>query len=105
MLVVFSFFLGACNRNKVPNDVIQPEKMENFLYEAYLLEGFYAIESGFHYELMAPQIIGSYDSLLYKYEMTREDFEHSMDFYTHHPRIYEKIHQNVIARFDEELAE
>ena len=50
-------------------------------------------------------MLASYDSLLASYSLTREDFERSIDWYTRHPQIYQRIHDTVLARFDRQLAE
>lgn len=81
------------------------EKMAEFLQEAYLLEGFYGIETSFQYDTLYPEMLASYDSLLASYSLTREDFERSIDWYTRHPQIYQRIHDSVLARFDRQLAE
>lgn len=94
--------LAAC-KDHVPADVMDEPTMTAFLKEAYLLEGFYAIETSFRYETMTPEIVASYDSLLAKYGITREDFERSVEYYMHHTDKYVDIHNAVIAQLDEEI--
>ena len=65
--------LSSCNSDEVPPDVMSEERMASFLQEAYLIEGFYAVETGFHYDTLQPEMIGTYDSLLSRYGLNRED--------------------------------
>ena len=57
------------------------------------------------YDTLYPEMLASYDSLLASYSLTREDFERSIDWYTRHPQIYQRIHDTVLARFDRQLEE
>lgn len=110
-IITFTILLAAmggllsCNSDVVPPDVMDEEKMSTFLQEAYLLEGFYGIETGFHYDSLHPEMIASYDSLLASYSISREDFERSVDWYVHHPEIYERVHDTILARIDRQLEE
>lgn len=96
--------LSSCNSDEVPPDVMSEERMASFLQEAYLIEGFYAVETGFHYDTLQPEMIGTYDSLLSRYGLNRETFEHSVDWYTAHPEVYQRVHDTVLARFEREAA-
>lgn len=93
----------ACKNVTIPDDVMSKETMVDFLSEAYLLEGFYAVETGYHYDLMKPEIVASYDSLFARFGITQEDFNHSIDYYTQHPDLYQEIHQKVVDRLDEKI--
>ena len=96
----FCLCLAGCSEVKIPEDVMSEDTMAQFLQDAYLLEGFYAIETGFHYDTLKPQMLASYDSILASYDLSRADFEHSVLWYTHHPDIYQRVHDTVIARLD-----
>lgn len=96
--------LAACHRDRIPADIIQPDTMVNFLTEAYLIEGFYAIESNYQYKEVTPQIQASYDMLLTKYHLTDDDFNRSVEYYTRHPELYDTIHARAIRHLDRTLA-
>ena len=55
---------SGCRSDQQPSDVMGEEKMAEFLQEAYLLEGFYGIETSFQYDTLYPEMLASYDSLL-----------------------------------------
>lgn len=103
---VLSLSLGSagCSQERVPSGVMDEPTMAAFLKEAYLLEGFYAVETGFQYDTLHPQMMASYDSLLASFGITRDDFERSVEWYIRHPELYERIHDSVLARIDRELA-
>ena len=98
--------MSSCHRaDKLPEGVLAHNEMVSFLSEAYLLEGFYAVESGFRYETMSPQIRESYNQLLAKYNLTDADFERSIEYYVAHDEEYAAIHQEVIANLDQMMNE
>ena len=96
MMVVFV----GCRHEQRPDDVMDERQMVEFLKDAYLLEGFYAVETNFNYDSLHPQMVASYDSLLARHNLTREDFERSVEYYTHHTHEYELIHQQVVDYLD-----
>ena len=96
--------LAGCSRNPVPAGVMSEDVMVCFLEQAYLLEGFYAVETGYQYDTLHPEMLASYDSLLASYSITRDDFERSVKWYSHHPDIYERVHDSVLARIDRTMA-
>ena len=103
VLLLLAGVLVSCRGDEVPEDVMGEERMASFLQEAYLIEGFYAVESNFHYDTLQPEMLGAYDTLLAHYNLTREDFERSVDWYTEHPKVYQRVHDTVLAhleRFD-----
>ena len=93
-----------CSQERVPSGVMDEPTMAAFLKEAYLLEGFYAVETGFQYDTLHPEMVASYDTLLASFGLTRDDFERSVEWYIRHPELYERIHDSVLARIDRELA-
>ena len=105
VILVLSGALSSCRSDEVPEDVMSEERMASFLHEAYMIEGFYAVESGFHYDTLQPEMLGAYDTLLAHYGLSRDEFEHSVDWYTSHPKVYQQVHDTVLARFDREAAD
>lgn len=103
MLLLCSIALVGCGEEAIPADVMDETELTDFLKEAYILEGFYAVETNFRYDSLTPQMVASYDSLLSEHRLTRDDFEHSIEWYTRHPERYERVHREVIAQLDAEL--
>ena len=103
-VLMLCFATLGCSQNRVPSGVMDMPVMADFLKEAYLLEGFYAVETAFQYDTLHPEMVASYDSLLASFGITREDFERSVEWYVRHPDIYEQVHDSVLARIDRDLA-
>lgn len=100
LLLLAAAVCASCHGDRRPANVMDEATMVQFLQDAYLLEGFYAIETGFQYNSMHNEMVASFDSLLASYHLTREDFERSVDYYVRHPRDYERIHQQVVDALD-----
>ena len=94
--------LGACRDDKVPSDVMDEEQMASFMQDAYLLEGYYAVSTGFMYDTMNAEMIASYDSLLAQYGITREVFDTTVSWYAHHPDIFARVQDSVMVRLTPE---
>ncbi len=101
VLLMLCVVVAGCSHEATPPaDVFSETTMVDFLEQAYLLEGFYAIETGYQYDTLHPEMLASYDSLLASYDITRDDFERSVRWYGDHPDIYERVHDSVLARID-----
>ena len=105
IVAVIAAFSVSCNREKLPEGVMDEARMVDFLTEAYKLESFYVVECGFKYDIFSGEIVATYDSLMAAQGVTREAFERSIDYYSHHPEAYESIHNQVVSRLDDELSE
>ncbi|MCQ2298081.1 MAG: DUF4296 domain-containing protein [Bacteroidales bacterium] len=91
---------ASCGNNDLPNGVMTKDEMVDFLSEAYLLEGFYAIESNNQPERVSYEVKASYDALLKEHHITDADFKASMNYYSQHLDQYEEIHGEVISRLE-----
>ena len=102
LLFPLMFVFAACHHTTLPSGVMNHGQMVDFLADAYLLEGFYAVETQYRYDVMPTQVARSYDSILDLHGLTRDDVEHSIDFYSRHLDEYEAIHNEVVARLEAE---
>lgn len=102
--LLFAIVLGmvSCGpKSNLPEGVLEEKVMVDFLTDAYLLEGFYAIESNYESETIPQEVRASYEALLKEKGLSEEQFRTSMDYYSTHLDEYEKIHQQVVQRLDE----
>lgn len=104
VLFAMSVLFVSCHKKEIPSYVIPEQKMAEILKDAYLLEGFYAIETHFHYDTLDAEMLTSVDSLFSKYQISQHDFDTSIAWYIHHPDIYKRVHDSVIARLDREMS-
>ena len=104
-LCMLALAVAGCSHSSVPDGVMSESQMVDFLEQAYLLEGFYAVETNYQYDTLRPQMSASYDSLFASSGVTREMFERSVEWYAHHADRYERVYDSVLARIDRKLAE
>lgn len=88
---------GFCRHEGRPADVLDAPQMVAFLTDAYLLEGFYAVETQYRYDALSPEVLRAYDDILSAHHLTREQVEHSFDYYANHPDLYRPIQDSVFA--------
>lgn len=103
IVLAMMLLLGSvsCGGNRMPEGVMDEETMVSFLTDAYLLESYYALTTDFHYEELAPDVAKSYDDLFAKHHTSRDNYEKSMNYYTHHNDQYNKICQRVMDNLNE----
>ena len=97
--------LASCRRGGRPADVLDAPQMVDFLADAYLLEGFYAVETQYRYDAMPGEVLRAYDDILDKHHLTREQVEHSFTYYSEHPDLYKPIQDSVLARLESVIAD
>lgn len=90
----------ACRHDVRPADVMDHDAMVGFLTDAYVVEGFYAIETQFRYDEPSPESVHLYDSILTLHGVTREEVERSLDYYSTHLEEYRVINEDVKVRLE-----
>lgn len=101
LLVVAAALLACgCHHAERPADVMDADQMVAFLFEAYQLEGFYAVETQYRYDAVSDAVLRRYDSILEAQGLTRQDVERSFDYYSAHPDLYSAIQDSVVARLE-----
>ena len=95
-----AIMLVACHSDKLPNGILDQQQMTSFLREAYLLEGYCAIETRYNFDSLTPNMIYAYDDILAAQGITREQVEASLAYYARHPEEYKAIHEAVAAELE-----
>ena len=103
ILPLLSLLVVACHHDSLPEDVLDSEQMTAFLTDAYMQEGIYAVES--RYDSLPEHVVRGYDSILELHGITREQVEHSFDYYSQHLDAYQAIQDSVVARLEVRQAE
>ncbi len=70
----------------------------DFLERAFLLEGYYSLETHYRFDSLQPEMIASYDSLMARYGITPEIFDTTINWYVRHPDIYLRVQESVMSR-------
>ncbi len=104
ILVAALLLVAACRSEQRPADVLAPQAMAAVLADAYMLEGFYAVETGYRYDSMLPEVLAAYDDILARHHTTREAVELSLEYYSTHPDQYKPVQDSVLALLDRSAA-
>lgn len=97
ILVAALLLVAACRSEQRPADVLAPQAMAAVLADAYMLEGFYAVETEYRYDTMLPEVLAAYDDILTRHGTSREAVERSFEYYSSHPDQYRPIQDSVLA--------
>lgn len=97
LIAVAALVTSGCHRNRLPDGVMDHGRMVAFLAEAYILEGYYAVETSFSYDSLSPEMLSAYDALLTRHGVTMQQVDASMEYYSHHPDDYSAINREVLA--------
>lgn len=81
----------------VPNRYIQPDKMEDILYDYHIADAMYQSNSG-----DATTMIVYKTAVLKKNGVSEAEFDSSMVYYTRHTRLLQKIYESLSTRLSKE---
>lgn len=98
-LVASTLSFCSCKSESKPQEPVMDEaSFASFLEEAFLLEGYYSLETHYRFDTLQPQMIASYDTLMAKYGITHDDLDTTIHWYVRHPDIYLRVQESVMAR-------
>ena len=104
-IITLLLFLQSCNNEKVtiPEDILGEEEMAEILADVQLVESTIIVRGDD--EELQHDSLDFYGAVYERYNITPEQFEKSMKFYTLHPDILEEIYSDVIVTISERLAQ
>ena len=91
----------AC-KPSVPKEYIQPDVMEDILFDYYLADGLSACKSTSSYENRAVENLTYRDAVLKKYGENRARFDSSMVYYYRHTERLHDIYKRLAQRLSDE---
>jgi len=91
--------LYSC-KTGIPNDVIQPDKMEKVLYDMHIVDGYLSL-------LQKPNVVKKaaskyYNGVYKKFDIDSASYTKSMDYYYQRPDLLNNMYQNLIKQLDQE---
>lgn len=104
LLLTAVLLTAGCKSKNLPEGVLDHDQMVSFLYEAYLLEGYFAVETNYVYDSLSPEMAAGYDAIMASQNITREQVEASMEYYSRNLTAYNAINRDVLALFEKEVA-
>lgn len=99
ILLCLLCLLGAISACKpsVPSEFIQPDELEDILYEYHLAEGITMLKSDsvafYHYK----------NAILNKYGYSSKQFDTSLEYYLRHADKLKSIYTNIAERIDKDI--
>lgn len=105
LAMVAMLVVAGCGGKRLPEGVLDHDKMVDFLTDAYLLESYYAVETNYNFDSISPDFVRAYDDILERHGITSDEVETSLDYYSHNPELYNAISREVEARIDEKTTE
>lgn len=92
--LVAGMCLSGCGK-QIPKDIIQPQKMENVLYD-------YHLAAGMSVNLKNPQKEAYRKYIFQKHGITEAEFDSSMVWYTRNSKLLAEIYTELSERFKKE---
>ena len=101
-LILSVFIVQACStRPKVPGEFPNEKEMARLLADIYIAEG--AINnSGFYAGKADGEIPGYYRFVLDKHNLTKQEFDMVVSWYTSHPKLFTEVYDDVISILSEQ---
>ena len=96
LLMLVLLLVVGC-KPSVPSDIIQPDEMEDILYDYQLADAMAQQTKDFTYNQVAYR-----EAVLKKYNITSADFDSSMVYYTRHTDNLHKIYESLSDRLRED---
>ena len=104
-LIFCFFFLFSCKPKeaKIPAGILPKEQMVSVLTDVHLAEA--ALTLNTKNDSAALVAAGYYNFIYQSHRITKKQFDESLDFYTKHPELLEKIYEEVINELSKKQAE
>lgn len=100
--IVMISVMGGCKHKSTESAPIDEPTMINLLHDAYLIEGYYTVETGYRFDTLHAQMAASYDSLFAQYNISKSDFDTCIAWYVRHYEAYQRVVDSVSARLTRE---
>lgn len=90
----------GCNREHVPDNLIDTATMTAILTEYYLIDGYDYMVASRHKDSLGFQSHAAKEALLEKYNVTQADIDSSLAYYGRHQKVFETIMNRAISALD-----
>lgn len=95
---LFFLLLLSCEVG-IPDYVVPPKKMESFLYDYHLIQSMSSEFSSLDYKEKL-----FYDYIYKKHNVTKENFDSSMMWYSRYPKYLKRIYEDLEVKLEAEVA-
>ncbi len=89
--------LAACNHNRPPKDILQPEEIVPVLIDMHLVN---SIQSAPEYRTLTQGMdsVDVYSYIFEKHGIDRVEFDSSIAWYSRNPELFTQIYDHVVMR-------
>ena len=91
----------GCKRESVPDNIMDTATFARFLAEAHLIESYDYSVVATNKDSLGYQSAAAYKTLLAKYNITQADYDSTLAYYMHHPKILEEIYTRTVEQLKE----
>lgn len=98
LLTLLTVMTAACHTDQRPTNLMDEEVFVDFLVDAHLIESYYALQGGYRYDSLVPDMKASYQELYAKYGTNQEQFDRTAAYYQEHFDEYKAIYEQVIDK-------
>jgi hypothetical protein len=100
-LLILLSFITSCSSNKIPKDVLPPEKMSAVWYDIVLADELtdFASITDSTYRLFSKRA-GLYDTVLQIHKINKQQYKKSEQFYQGRPDLMKEIFEDLKKKMD-----
>ena len=105
-LFIFCLFFITCSNSKkikVPQGILCQDTMAEVLTDVHLVKA--SQQMGVIIDTADTNKLAPFEYVWKKHHITKEEYEKSLDFYTHNPATLDSIYENVLNNLSKQKAE
>lgn len=96
LLFISIVLLAACGRDTLPEGVLSKEQMIPVMVDVQIAEGSIAI-GNLHGDSARQKIADYYNHIYERHQVSKEDFQKSLEYYTRHPKQMDQLYKEVLS--------
>ena len=97
IVVLFIFFgLWSCSNNEVPEDILNRDKFIEILVDVHVTDAMLTNQQLYDRKYAKDSTKSYYNWIYIKHKVNKEDFDKTMEFYTNHPELFNKLYDDVL---------
>lgn len=99
-LLLSALLMSACNKNKVPEDIIKEKTMIELLTEMHTADAYFNNITGYECDTLIGEINYTYNQIFKKYGTNKEQFDKSLDYYSQNPKKFREMYEKVVLKLN-----
>ena len=96
VLLVSATLFFSCQKDKVPEGIVDEKTMVDILAEMHTADAFFNIMNGYECDTLIGEINYTYNQIFKKHNVSKEDFDKSMDYYSKNPKKFRAMYEKVV---------